>query len=160
MVLGGGERDGVLSIAEREEARLLADHHLLDDHARAGRAEAAGEHHLKRLLGLRERLRDDHALPGGEPVRLDDDRRALRPHIGQRRLQRLETRIGGGRHAGLVADALGEGLRALELRRRRLGPKALIPAAARSSTMPATSGPSGPTTTSPMSWVKQNSITS
>ena len=51
---------------------------FLDDHPRAGGAHRmADEHRVDRGVRLRDALRDDHALAGGEPVRLDDDGRAL-----------------------------------------------------------------------------------
>ena len=46
-------------------------------------------------------------------------------------------------------EVLGEGLGALQARGRRLGPKQGRPAAWNASTMPATSGPSGPTIVRP-----------
>ena len=82
-------------------------------------------------------------LAGGEPVGLDHDRRALRAHVVLGRGGRREAPIGGGRDAVGLAQVLGEALGAFEPRRRPVGPNALAPAAARSSTMPAQSGASG-----------------
>ena len=60
---------------------------LLDHHLGAGVAEAAAEHHVDRGFGLGDRLGDDHALAGREPVGLDHDRRSLlaRISLGRRR---------------------------------------------------------------------------
>ena len=70
---------------EREEGGFLADEALLDHDLRAGRAEAAGEHHVDGgHAPPSTRLGDDDALAGGEPVGLHDDRRALLAHIGLR----------------------------------------------------------------------------
>ena len=77
--------DRGLAVAQREERGLLADQEFLDHDLGAGRAEAAAEHHVDRGFGLGQRLRDHDALAGGEPVGLDDDRRALLAHVGLRR---------------------------------------------------------------------------
>ena len=92
--------------------------------------------------------RHDDALAGREAVGLDDDRRALGADIGLRR--RGVREAGEARRSGCRLAAHSSLVKALEPSSRaaaRLGPKALMPAAARSSTMPATSGASGPTTT-------------
>ena len=70
------ERERGLAVAQREERGLLADEKFLDHDLGAGLAQAAAEHHVDRGLGLGDRLGDDHALAGREPVGLDDDRRA------------------------------------------------------------------------------------
>ena len=59
---------------------------------------------------------DHHALAGGKPVRLHDDRHAVIAHIGLGRLRIGEAAVGGGGNAELGAEILGEGLRAFELR--------------------------------------------
>ena len=74
VVLRGAEKEQVLPVGENEEARLLAGHEFLDDDARP---RSLGEDRVQRRLRLYDRLRDGHALAGGEAVGLDDDRRAL-----------------------------------------------------------------------------------
>ena len=104
---------------KREQARLLAVQELLD-HQRP----VAGIDRRQRLL---DRGRDHDPLAGGEPVRLDHDRRPLRRHIRARRgpLARPEAAPGGGGDAVPVAERLGERLRALQPRRRRRRPERL-----------------------------------
>ena len=105
------------AVAEAEEARLLAGQELLDHDFGAGAAERAVEAVVDRRKRLGLGHRDGHALAGGKPVGLDDDRRALLADIGLRRLGVGEAAIGGGRDVLARAEILGEALRALELRR-------------------------------------------
>ena len=70
----------MLAVDQREEADLLALQEFLDHELRAGLAEARSPIMLSMAaVGLGERLGDDHALAGGEPVGLDDDRAARWP---------------------------------------------------------------------------------
>ncbi len=110
VVLRGGERQHRLAVADAEEARFLALEELLDDDLVAEFQELA-----HRFLGRLPCLRDDDALAGGETVGLDDARDAGALEIGDRLVGIREPAVGGGRDAVAVADALGEGLRALEL---------------------------------------------
>ena len=82
VVLGCGQRQRVLAIAEHEERGLLALHELLDHDLGARLAEGAAEHHVDSGQRLIDRHRDDDALAGGEPVGLHHDRRALLADIG------------------------------------------------------------------------------
>ena len=84
----------------------------------AGRAERAAEHHVDRGFAPRRCLRHHHALAGRQAVGLDDDRRALRAHVGLGRRRGGEALVGGGRDAVRLAQVLGEALGAFELRRR------------------------------------------
>ena len=63
------------------------------------------------------RRRDDDALARGQAVGLDDDRRARGVDVGVRRGGVGEGLVAGGRDAVALHEVLGEGLRALELRR-------------------------------------------
>ena len=97
---------------------------------------------------------DDDALAGGEAVRLDDDRRAPLAH--DRPLRRPASREAAKAAVGMPNSAQSSLVKAFEpssCAAARRGPKALMPAAARSSTRPATSGASGPTTTRPIASV-------
>ena len=67
------------------------------------------------------------ALAGGEPVRLDDDRRALGAHEGFRRVRVPEDAVGRGRNPVAPAQVLGEGLRAFQLCGRRRRPEGADP---------------------------------
>ena len=109
---------------------------------------AAAEHHVDRGFRLRDRLRDDDALAGREPVGLDDDRRALRAHVGLRGRGRGETLIGRGRNVVRPAQVLGEALGAFEPR-RGLARAECLDAGGGEIVDDArhTSGASGPTTT-------------
>ena len=83
VVLRADQRQRMLAVAQREEARLLADQEFLDHHRGAGGAEAVARQHVARRLDrLLDRLGHDDALAGGEPVGLDHDRRALRLDVG------------------------------------------------------------------------------
>ena len=92
------------------------------------RAERAVEHHGDRGLGLALGHRDHDALAGGKAVGLDHDRRALLADIGQGGAGFGEVAVGAGRNVNSRAQRLGEILRALEPRRRLVGPNALKPA--------------------------------
>ena len=63
-----------------------------------------------------QRHGDDDALAGGEAVGLDDDRRTLAVDVGVRRGDVRKGLVGGGRDLVPHHEALGEILRALELR--------------------------------------------
>ncbi len=117
VVLRRSERDGVLAVAQREERRLFALQELLDDNLGSRSPHAAAEHHVHRGFRLGERHRDDDALSGREPVRLDDDRRTLLAHVVHRGLDIAEALISAGRNVVRAAQVLGETLGALELRR-------------------------------------------
>ena len=90
------------------------------------------------------RRRDDDALAGGEPVGLDDDRRAARGDVAPSPRRRRGSGIGGGRDALAGAEILHEGFRAFERGGRGGRAEAAMPAASSASTRPATSGASGP----------------
>jgi hypothetical protein len=90
----------------------------------------------------------DDALAGGQTVGLDDDRRALRSTWAWARPVG-EGRV-GRRDAVAHHEGLGEGLGALQLRRGPGRAEDAQPLARNRSTTPAASGPSGPTTVSPI----------
>ena len=99
VVLRGRERQHVHAVRHDDEARFLALEEFLDhDHA-ARVAESAREHALGRADGLFGAGGDDHALAGGEAVRLDDDRRALRADGGRVEGLARERGIARGRDA-------------------------------------------------------------
>ena len=114
MVLRGAERQGCRAVAEREDARLLAEQASLDHDLGAGFAREQSVDHRQRLL---DAARDDHPLAGREPVGLHDDRRALPPDMGTGRFGLAEAREGGRRDAEFVGEILREALRAFELGR-------------------------------------------
>ncbi len=64
-----------------------------------------------------QRHRDDHALAGGETIRLDHDRRAFFSDIRQRVGGIGEAAVGAGRNIEFGAERLGESLGALKPRR-------------------------------------------
>ena len=63
-------------------------------------------------------MRDHHALAGGQPVRLDHDRRADPAHVVLGGFRGVEALVGRGRNVVGLAEVLGEALGALEPRRQ------------------------------------------
>ena len=107
------------AVDHHDEARLLAREEILDHHARAGRAHrVADEHRVDGRVGLLARRRDDDALACGQPVRLDDDRRAALGDVRVRGVRVGERPVLRGRQAVPRHERLREVLRALELRGR------------------------------------------
>ena len=105
---------------------------LLDDDAgrrtRGGPADA--------VVGLALRAADEDALAGGEPVRLDDARRAARPSS-------VAAVATPAARSTSFANAFEPSMRAAAAP----GPKTATPRGAARRLRPATSGASGPTTT-------------
>ena len=91
---------------------------------------------------------DDHALAGRQAVGLEHRRVGGAGELLERLLAAAQQHVGGGRHAGLLHQLLGEGLRALQLgRRARSARRRGSPASSSASTTPATSAASGPIAT-------------
>ena len=87
VVLRRGQRQDLLSADDGEEGDLLALQELLDEHRVGRRAEAALHEALgQRRLRLRQLVRHDDALAGGQPVGLHHHRRPVLPQVGQRRI--------------------------------------------------------------------------
>ena len=99
------------------------------------------------------------AFAGLQAVGLHHDRRAVLLHVGLRGLRIAKFREAGGRDLVRGAKLLGEGLGAFELRGDRLGAESLDAGFSRSSTSPATSGASGPTTTRSIGFALQKAAT-
>ena len=116
MILRGRERQRRLAVDQREEARLLTGKEFLDDEFGAGLAEGAGETGIDGGFGSLLGLGDGHALAGGKPVGLDDDRLRLLRDISLGSFGVLEASIGSSRYAGTRAEVLGEALGAFEPR--------------------------------------------
>ena len=111
----GARATARVAVAHGQDRQLRAGHALLDDDGAAGVAEArAGELRLHVVLGLDERVADEHALAGGEAVGLHDPRPRQRPQELERRLDLGERAVAGGRHAGGGHDLLHPRLRPLE----------------------------------------------
>ncbi len=114
-----------------DEARFLAGQALLDDHARAGVTHhVVDEHRIDCGMSVGRGAGDDHALAGGEAVRLDDDRRTLRIDVGVRFMRVGERGVARRRNAVAHHERLREILGALELRRgagRAEDPQAVRP---------------------------------
>ncbi len=77
MVLRGFERQDMLAIDQGEIAGFLAGQEFLDHHLAAGGAELAGEHILSGGAGLHAGVSNNHALAGGEAIRLDHQGRGM-----------------------------------------------------------------------------------
>ena len=122
VILRRGQREHVAAVDHDDEARLLAGEEFLDDHACAGVAHrVVDQHRIDRLVRLARRRRHDHALPGGEPVGLDDDRCAVALDVGVRGRGVGEGLVARSRDAVARHEGLREVLRALELRGRLRG---------------------------------------
>ena len=76
------------------------------------------QHPVDRFVGLGQGRRDHHPLARGQPVGLDDDRRALRIDMRVCRGRVGEGGEGSRRDLVTLHERLGEGLGALELRGR------------------------------------------
>ena len=116
MILRGGKRHGCCAIAERKETGFLTFKKFLDDDFRARLAKAPGENFVdggKRLIHIHG---DDDAFACGEPVGLDDNRRALFGDEGFGGGSVGESSIGGGRNVELGAEVFGVALGAFKLR--------------------------------------------
>ena len=116
VVLRGAELQHARAIDQGEQARFFAEQAVLEQDGRAGLAERAAERGIERRQRLVDAARDGHALAGGEPVRLDHHRRAVRAHVGPGRVG-LRSREGPerrGRNAVAGAEFLGERLGAFE----------------------------------------------
>ena len=121
--------------------------------SRASFAECAREARIDRILSRHPAcLGDDHALARCQPVRLDDDGQFLPCQIGLG--GHAHRRIGRRRRSGSLNSRQRSLVKPLEpssCAAALEGPNTLILAAVRSSTMPATRGTSGPTTTKSIS---------
>ena len=118
VILRGGQGQDVFAVHHDDEAGLLALQEFLDHHPVPGLAEGiAGQHVLRRGDGLVFRLRQDHALAGGQTVGLDHDGRALLADVGDGLADVGEVAVGGGGNMVAGEKVLGEGLGAFQLRR-------------------------------------------
>ena len=115
VILRRAEGDDGGAVSEREEARFLAFHELLDHHLRACAAEGPAEHVGERILGLCERCGDHHALARRQTIGLEHVRRGKAGEGGAGFLQRRGAHVAGGRDARAGAEVLGEALGAFEL---------------------------------------------
>jgi hypothetical protein len=108
----------VAAVDHHDEARLLAGEAILDDHTRAGFAQRmSDEHPVDCRVRFLARRRHDDALPCGQPVGLDDDRRTAAVDIRMRGADIGERLVCGRRNAVPRHERLGVILRAFELRR-------------------------------------------
>ncbi len=110
-----GQRQRLAAVAQRDQAGLAAVEPLLDHDPGARRVQHAGD----RRLGLGQVVADRHALPGRQPVVLDDDPCAVRverPGEGHRRIGILERCASRHADAGRGRDLVAERLAALDPR--------------------------------------------
>ncbi len=156
------QRPRVHAVAQREQRQLSAGQALFHHRARVGArhiqsADPGGGPRVKRALHedlpqcrqrLLGRVRHRHALARREAVRLHHHSRVRQfLHCGLALLERAHMTPACGRHPGLLHHLLGERLGALQTRRcGATGRRPTCPRRSSSSTRPATSGASGPTT--------------
>ena len=125
VVLRRSKRQRRFAVAQGEERCFFAVEKFLDDEFGASRAKLAAKNHLDGGFRLGDAFRYHHALAGGEPVGLDDDRRAAGARIGLGFVGVAKALVGGGRYAGGAAQILGEALGTLKLRRGAARPESL-----------------------------------
>ena len=108
VVLGGGERQHAVAVAEQEEGDLLPVQEFFDQHAAV----------LKPVDGMVDRGRtvhgDEHALAGGEAVGLHHVGRPELVECGRGFGERPGAFGASGGHARGIHDAFGEGFAAFE----------------------------------------------
>ena len=114
MVLRRTEGQRVRSVAKSEKRELGALKVVLDHHRGAGCTEAAAEHEVDRVFGLRPRLRDHDPFAGREPVGLDHDGVRHRREMPLGGFGLVEPPVTGRRDGEIPCQLLGEALRALE----------------------------------------------
>ena len=138
-----------LAVAQREEARPPRRRGIPRSRPRRRPRRSAPPNimSMRRLAPRSSVIATTTPLPAASPSALTTIGAPCARDVGQRLVGVGEALIGGGRDVELAAEVLGEALGAFELRRLPAGPNALMPALARSSTRPAASGASGPTTT-------------
>ena len=136
-----GSATAVRTVAHREHRDLGAGEALLDHDAPAGIAERRARQLVPHvLLGLGQRLGDEHPLAGGQPVGLHDVQPREGAQEGERRLDLRERLVPGGGHAGGGHEVLHELLGPLELGAVGTGaehPRRPSPAAGRRARPPA-----------------------
>ena len=121
VVLAGGQRQRVHSVAQHDEAGLFAFEELLNHHASAAfvvrHAQlVVQQHEVDGLVRFDQRHRHHHALARCQPVGLDHDGRALGVHIGMGLRRVGEGLVLGRGNAMALHEGLAEGLGAFELR--------------------------------------------
>ena len=154
VVLRGAERQHARPVDQGEQARLLADQAVLDHHGRCRPRRTRRRTPASRAASASSTVRRDRdPLAGGEPVRLDHDRRAVRADVGPgglRLARAVNVRNGAVGMPWRPQNSLANALE--PSRRAAAGARAerRMPAASSRSTRPSTSGSSGPGTTSSM----------
>ena len=139
MILRRSERHHIAAVAQRDEADFLAAQKLFD-HQTAGQSGERG-FRFGAVVG------DDDALAGGQTVGLQHHRKseAIERAAGFGGvLDRDDTRPSG--YSFVIKSSLRNILLPSSCAAARLGPTIFMPRARNSSTTPATSGASGPTT--------------
>ncbi len=115
VVLGRRQEHDVLAVGQGEDRELLALHEVLDHDHVSGVAEGLLGHDLPGgLLGCRQALAHQGALPAGEPRGLHHQRSAHLPDVLQGGLELPEGAVGGRGNADLGHEVLGECLAGLD----------------------------------------------
>ena len=126
MVLGRGQSEGVLAVAQGEKARLLAVEEFLHHDLISRRAEGFFRHHdIHGGLRLLRDVADEHALAGSQPVGLDHQRAAFFADKGLGLCGVSESAIGGGGDVVTGAEILHEALGAFQSGSRHARTEAL-----------------------------------
>ena len=128
MILRADHRTDHRPIGKGEKGRLLPLHKFLNDDACPRITKGVILHDgIDGIECLLLRHGDDNALARRKPIRLDDDGSALLTDVGACGLCRGKDLIACRRDSVLFHDILGEGLRALDLRRIRARSKGADP---------------------------------
>ena len=107
MILTGGQREHVSSIAHDDETGFLSRQKIFNDHTGTGIAHAVvQQHHVDRSLRFADRAGHDHPLACSQPIGLHHDGRtalgdvlACGCGIGERAIGRRRDAM--ARHEGL-----------------------------------------------------------
>ena len=144
-----GEHEQRVAVGDRVDGGLLAAEELLDDERRARVAESpslASPRPRRRSPPCATR-RSSTPLPAARPSAFTTTgKTSACSRCSRASAKSVNVRWPRGRHVVAQHHALGEVLAALELCRLRDGPKTRRPSSRKRSTIPATSGASGPTT--------------
>ena len=115
MILGGGEGQSRIPVAQDEIGDFLAKQTVFNNNLRPRIAQATRGHHGNGLFGLLDGLGNDHAFACGQAIGFDNDGRTTRAHIGLGFFGIGKARIGGGGHMRFITQRFGKGFGSFKL---------------------------------------------